>query len=189
MTPDDLLARYADRPGDLTAEQRRQAEALLAGDADHAIIARVAALPAVGTEPAWDDLARSIRLACTDPPVPAWRRWLAWTPAVGALAAAAVLGALWLGRGEPLGPSVAIAPAAPAVVDPLADLERLAGELADDPDADDADLEGELAIEAGLDDGLDEELAADVGTLDWVEQLDDAELDDLALWLDEQEAG
>jgi hypothetical protein len=177
MTPDDLLARYAERPGDLTPDQRRQAEALLAGDGDDPIIARIAALPAAGTEPAWDDLARSIRLACTEPPVPAWRRWLAFTPAFGALAAAAVLAALWVGRGQPLGEAVAIAP--PAAVDPLDDLDRLA-----------AELEGQLAIElddAALDDG--DELAAEAGGLDWVEQLDDSELDDLALWLDEQEAG
>lgn len=182
MTPDDLLARYAERPDDLSADERRQAEALLAGDGADPILARIAALPAAGTEPAWDDLARSIRLACTEPPVPAWRRWLAWTPAVGALAAAAVLAALWVGRGRPLGDAVAIAP--PAVVEPLDPLDDVTDRLA-------AALDSELAIELDDADELDDpdELAAEVGGLDWVEQLDDSELDDLALWLDQQEAG
>jgi hypothetical protein len=167
---DELLARYADRPEALSPDERRRAEAILAGS-DDAMIARVAALPAAGTEPVWDDLARSIRLACVDPPAPRWRRWLAWTPAIGGLAAAAVLVAVWLGRSQPLGPAVAIAPS--VVGDPL-----------DEIDAD------ELAPAlAPLDEESDEEVAADVGNLDWVEQLDDAELDDLALWLDEQEAG
>jgi hypothetical protein len=178
MTPDDLLARYAERPDDLSPDQRRQAEALLAADAHDPVVARVAALPGPGTEPAWDDLARSIRLACVDPPVPAWRRWLAWTPALGALAAAAVLVALWLGRSQPLGEAVAIAPPAPAIVVPP---HREV--LADD------ELDEQLAIELGDAELEPDELAADVGNLDWVEQLDDSELDDLALWLDEQEAG
>jgi hypothetical protein len=169
-TDDELLARYADHPESLGADERRRAETILAGS-DDAMIARVAALPAAGIEPVWDDLARSICLACVDPPAPRWRRWLAWTPAIGALAAAAVLVALWLGRSEPLGPAVAIAPS-------------VAGDPLDELDAD------ELAPAlAPLDEESDEEVAADVGNLDWVEQLDDAELDDLALWLDEQEAG
>src|SRR5215213_6448973 len=90
--PEELLAAWAHRPDDLSDEERRAVEALLARDAaaraeaeaDRAMIARVADLPEAGVEPVWDDLAASIRAALPAPmaPVPnLWSRWRAWIAA------------------------------------------------------------------------------------------------------------
>ena len=84
-TPEELLAAYAHRPGDLSAEERREVEALLARspaaarevEDDRVMLLRIAELPAEGTEPAWEDLERSIRVACADESPGLWARVLA----------------------------------------------------------------------------------------------------------------
>jgi hypothetical protein len=203
-TPEELLAAYAHRPGDLSAEERREVEALLARspaaarevEDDRDVLLRIAELPAEGTEPAWEDLERSIRVACADEPPGLWARMLAslrgWKPAAGlgaglVVAMAALL--LWLGRSDREVPVARTTPdgeaAPPEVAQALAGLEA--------PDGDELDDDGE-AIAAETDETLADwgALAPGDGALDdtdlaWLDTLDDAELDAVAAWLDAQE--
>ena len=202
-TPEELLAAYAHRPSDLSAEERREVEALLARspaaareiEDDRRMIERVSELPTEGTEPAWDDLERSIRAACTDEPG-LWARVIAslrsWKPAAGlgaglVVAMAALL--LWMGRSDrDVGPVARtddseVAPA--EVAQALAGLEAPAGDdEIDDEGVVDAETDETLADWGALapDDGL-----LDDADLAWIDSLDDAELDAAAAWLDTQE--
>lgn len=99
----ELIAAYA--AGGLTAEERERVEALLdenAGaraelDALRALIDETReARPRPEQEPAWDDMARAIRLAVDDVKPSLWQRW--WVrPLAITGAAAAVAAALYLG--------------------------------------------------------------------------------------------
>jgi len=212
-TTEELIATWAHRPGDLSPTERREVEALVKrspeaqrdADEDRAVVAKVARLP--GGAPDWYALEQSIRAACDDAAselVPHRTRWrTAAGVGVGAGLAAAAAVALWLASRSH--PAPAIATATPPPIADLAGglpglddvdepaLDRLLQALDDglpaDPDDEDDDV-------AALDDDADlrdwtappppaDELlpAADLG---WVDDLDDAELDALNRWLDDQ---
>lgn len=182
-------------------------------DDDRALIARLRALPPEGREPSWESFGRELgRKLDAAPPAPWWRRW--WAPALGAsLAAATAVTVLVWPHGarapvvdEPI--AVIERDAAPAPIPVPVPAPRpgdavlalgAEGEL-EDADLDDADVITEVM--AALDDGGedDEDLTVlddvpDEGNeglvpdldLAWVDELDDADLDAVTAWLDEEE--
>jgi len=178
---------------------------------DLALIARLRALPSEGDEPAWDrfgvELARQLDAA---PPRPWWRRW--WAPAIGLSLAAATSGAvvLWPGPSRTPAPvavtdhDAAAEPAPPPVPGPTTRpgdaVFALGGEgELDDAELDDEDVvagmiealaldaEGDGVIELAVPDEPVEGLVPDLD-LDWIDELEDEELDAVTAWL-EDEAG
>jgi hypothetical protein len=171
-------------------------------DDNDEIIARVRALPQPGKEPDWDAFERDVRRAVAAMPTPRARRRWRW-PVLGiGLAAAVAASVLVLTRAPRVEPrEVAIQepdaraaeepvvpPAAPVrpPSDPSAPLALGDGVIAvEELDAIDPDLldgereEEEVARddEAGLVPDLE---------LDWLDALDDAELDAVEAWLDEE---
>jgi anti-sigma factor RsiW len=206
-TPEELLAAWAHRPAELSPEERREVEALLARSPEAArevestrdLLQRVEEMPAEGAEPVWDDLERSIRAACVEEPPGWWARALAslrgWKPAAGlgaglAVAMAAML--LWMGRGErdvvaPVAGVEHDGEVAPEVALAIAGLEAGPVAGAEEPDYELAlapETDAELADfgAPSPDDGLLTE-----PDLAWLDTLDDAEIDQVAAWLDAQE--
>lgn len=207
-TPEELLEAWAHRPADLTDDERRRVEELVArlpaaarqADEARAMIARVAQLPAEGAEPVWSDLERAIRVACDEAPSSRWARFVdamrGWKPAAGigaGLVVAMAAFALWIGRGPDGGDEVA---AIDQQVDrALAGLEAGGAEGPDEPD-DTSDEPGDTVAPDGASlAGWDEiaptdELLDDIASdLAWIDELDDAELDAVSAWLDAQEPG
>lgn len=104
--PNELLAAYA--AGGLSKQEQQRVEAYLADDAEaRAELAELRALidaardakPLPDSEPAWDDMARSIRLAVDDVKLSWWRRtgartfsWLRARPLLVSGATAVALG-------------------------------------------------------------------------------------------------
>lgn len=196
---DELLAAYVDGVSELTTEERRCVEQLLAQDPalrtdeakTRAVIEQLRSLPPEGTEPDWGAMERAIRIE-VGPEVPRswWRtswRWL--VPAMGLALAAAVF-ALWIQdrapETQPLAelPVDAGAPSAPIApeTEELAilslwldgtavEIELDADELFDDEDA-------ELGQEDGLTPGL-----LPVDNLAWIDDLDLDDVDVADAWL------
>jgi len=141
-SPVQLLAAYA--AGDLSADERGRVEAYLADDADaRAELAALRALiaatrearPMPTREPAWDDLARSIRLAVDEVKPRGWARgWLRPVALSGAAVAVAALVYFSAFRGSSPSDDPPERVAAPEQ-DPGSDLDL---ELPDLPDLDDA---------------------------------------------------
>jgi hypothetical protein len=203
LSPEELLAIWAHRPEDLSADERREVEALLARDPDarrdadatRALLQRVADLPAEGTEPAWDDLAAGIRAACAGLEVPApspsrWARWRTWMIAGAgtALVASGAAIALWAGGGSALSPAVdrparmaiRMTPDAPITAEVPA-IESLA---TDDVAAlIDAVEDNPVVADAPSISDDDDELPADLA---WIDTLDESSVDELVRWLDTQ---
>lgn len=185
-TTEELIAVYADDPAALTADERRDVEALIGGDAAAARMlaearATVAALRGanVAAEPDWAALQHRIGAAVAAEPSPVRRSWRRAVIAGGVLAAAAIaLLLLWPTARGPHLKRVGMAPdaAAPAPdPDDLTD-EELAAELLVPDDlggitVDDAliDEAAALADEPG-DDPAVEPLLPD-GT--WIEAMSD----------------
>jgi hypothetical protein len=168
---DTLLAAFAHDPDALTADERREVEALLAIDDDaraqavavRELIGAVRDLPQP-TAPSWDALARSIgaavdRSAATPPS--RWERMRGWLlrPAIGvgfAAATAAAIG-LWIAKRPASEPTAvldvpSIDAGAPVIAAPkplFHDDLATAGELADLDQLDDAALD---RLAASLDD-------------------------------------
>ena len=185
---DDLLSAYVDGVSELTVEERRRVEELLAQDpalrsdetATRSLLDQLRSLPAEGTEPDFVAMERAIRTEVgTTMPRPWWQaawRWLVPAAAV-VLAAAAV--ALWLGGRapvvEPLATGaaeagVAVAPAADERATLALWLDGDAIEIASDESAVDdmlVDEDADLGAEDGLTPGL-----LPVDNLAWIDELD-----------------
>jgi hypothetical protein len=207
-TPEELLAAWVSGPDDLSADERRAVEALLARspearrDADdlRALLVDVRAEGEPSTEPAWRELDRQVRaaIATAATATPWWRRWFA-LPAMLAASTAATIALVVIATDRGNVPMVVDAalpvadndPPAPTVVVPAhepgmwLDGDALALDKLDDASA--------AEIEFVLDDALDVVGAVDVmydgpdyDDLEWVDELDDDELDALDSWLDRQ---
>jgi len=169
-TDDELLAAYAD--GGLDPRDTARLDAHTDGDPDAAaevdglrrtINAVRATQPRPTAEPAWDQMARSIRAACDPLPAPRPRaRWLVrlLRPRVAApilaIAAAATIALIWTGRHsaapQPQRLVAASEPTAGDSLPPDTAPDTLAGDPATPPEA--------LPAVAALDDGqLDAVLA------------------------------
>lgn len=99
-----LLGAYVDGVAELTQDERRAAESLVASDpaarteadAMRGLIDQLRALPPDGDEPDWSKMERAIRQAVADEPIrPWWRRWRWWAPTLTCATAAVVLVAVW----------------------------------------------------------------------------------------------
>lgn len=157
---------------------------------EHALVAKLRALPGEGREPDWSQLEREIaRAVGPSVPVPWWRSWR-WLVPGGALAAVAVI-ALVVIR-HPHAPIVAVthpdAGGAPAPVAEAAPPPSAATALWLDGQAVDVgDVDPTLLLLDDVD-GADE-LADDSGTLlpaddlRWIDSLDDRALDRAEHWL------
>ena len=200
---EELLAAYVDGVTELTADERKRVEELLAGDPDaradaaaaRALLGRVRALPGEGVEPDWAALERSIRGAVgTTIPRPWWRAWV-WLVPVGTLAATAAGALLWWHAPAAPAPTETPSPiahvehASPVESQPAAPLVWLDGDTVDldqiDPGAlDDQPATAPIATGGGEPGGILPE--SDLG---WIDQLDDAALDRAESWLASQGAG
>lgn len=189
---DDLLSAYVDGVSELTLEERRRVEELLAQDptvradeaATRSLLDQLRSLPPEGTEPDFAAMERAIRdEASATVPRPWWRgawRWL--VPATALTLAAAGL-ALWLQNQTPAPEPLATRPVDAGVEPaPVADesptlalwLDGDAIEIASDGSAVDDLLAGDDA-ELGEEDGLTPGLLP-VDNLAWIDELD---LDDV----------
>ncbi len=165
------------------------------GPDERALVERVRALPALGQEPDWQALERSIRVAVGDElPQPWWRRHFAWlvVPLGTACAATAAI-ALWLHHPAATSdvavqPAQIVKPKAPAI--PAAkpgDAVYLDGNVLD---ADDDALDSALdALDDDARSAFDtEDTAATDGILPasdlgWVDNLDDTAVARAEQWL------
>lgn len=188
---DELLAAYCDGVTELTADERKRVEALLAGDASaradesetRALLGTLRELPGEGGEPNWTAMERAIS-SKVGPTVP--RPW--WRPAwrllvpITALAIAATAAVFYL-RTTDVTPNVPDEPTAAAidagVADPGTDEAPeialwLDGEdiLVDESAEDLLDVDGMLL---GQDDRMIEGLLPMVD-LAWVDELDDEDI-------------
>ena len=192
-TTEELVAAYVDGVAELTADERKRVEELLAADSSaradadamRALLGQLRELPAEGSEPDWGALERSIRGAVgTAAPRPWWKRWQ-WLAPIGAVAATAAGALLWLH--EPRGTTTIEEPAPIVHVDHRAQVETaplvwLDGDAFDldqvDPTAlDDHPAADPIAAGDGSSDGILTE-----SDLDWVDQLDDSALERAETW-------
>jgi anti-sigma factor RsiW len=178
---EELMTAYVDGVAELTADERRRVEGLLAltpdlradADATRDLLADLRAMPQPGNEPDWTVLERSIRTAVADEAPP--RRWLRWfLPALTCVAAAAIaLIVLLPGRqADPIAHETTPAPA-PTRVEPVVESHTfvyLDGEAIDLGEADAAKALEALEEEEPDEDGSGALLATP--DLDWVDKLD-----------------
>lgn len=210
----ELVAAWADDPGALTDAERAAVERLVArsdearddADATRELLGRLRAAGGAPdpAPPVLDQLGRDVRRAIDELAArrPWWRRW--WAPALGLAAATAAAVVIMARAPVTPPPRAAQLPAPPprdagaavpedhaTEVDEAAPLALgAAGEIAAD-DLDDAVLD-EVRDALLADDELPPEdeplptlgLVPDL-SLEWVDGLDDAELDAVARWLDE----
>lgn len=192
---DELLAAYAD-DGELSADEKRRVEHLMIRDAgaraDEAatreLLGKLRELPKP-SEPDWNALERSIRLAVPDEVKrPWWRTWRLAIPGVALAGIAALVFVLTRPSVEEPTPI-----AVPEQPNPAPIVETV-GEEADVVavylDGDDLELPLDTDLVESLDDvdlGSDE-LATDgfLGDDDlaWIDELDDAELESARDWLE-----
>ncbi|MEP6864179.1 MAG: hypothetical protein ABJE66_26400 [Deltaproteobacteria bacterium] len=162
---------------------------------DHALVAKLRALPGEGREPEWGQLERDIALAVGPRvPLPWWRTWR-WLVPAAALAGVAAI-ALVVIRHHPA-PSIAVVAPDASGLTPVAE-----GTPPPAPSTGDSALwlDGQ-AVDVGdvdptqlLLDDVDEtdELAADTGTLlpaddlGWIDSLDEHSLDRAEHWLNKK---
>jgi anti-sigma factor RsiW len=107
MTDDELLAAYCDGVTELSVDERKRVEALLASSetarsdeaATRSMIGALRDLPGEGTEPDWTAMERSIRAQVPENvPRQWWRPVWRWLVPVTALATMATLALLVFGR-------------------------------------------------------------------------------------------
>jgi hypothetical protein len=210
---DELMSAWADDPRSLSPEERAEVEALVDGspalrrDAEEtrALLGRLRELPPDGDEPAWDEFARTLRGRIDDAQPGPVRRWLDrwWKPAFGlGLVAAAAAVVIVARHQQPAdapadpprtaarAPDAGVAPlpvpgpdlAAPEDTDPFA--FGAIGEIAAE------DLDDRVVAALGADDDLsldgdahpEDGLVPDL-SLDWVDELDDDQIDRVDEWL------
>src|SRR2546430_15675538 len=121
---DDLLSAYVDGIAELTPDERRHVDGLLAREpslradveATREVLADLRAMPQPGAEPNWGALEKSIRAAVATERAP--RHWLRWfVPAFTCIAAAAIALLILLPDGKRAEPIAhATPPPAPAPV-------------------------------------------------------------------------
>jgi anti-sigma factor RsiW len=193
---DELLAAYVDGVTELTAEERRHVEELLARDPalrtaeteTRAMLEQLRSLPPEGTEPDWGAMERAIRdeVGAAVPRAwwrPAWR----WLVPASALTLAAAVFALWIHERAPVEapivslPADAGAPLAPPAAEATTMSLWLDGqEVEIDLDADELfEDEGELL---GEEDSLTPGLLP-VDNLAWIDELDESDIDVADAWL------
>lgn len=202
---DELLATYCDGVTELTVDERKRVEALLAADphlrADEAaarsLISTLRELPSEGTEPDWTAMERAIR-AEVGPDVPRhwWRPMWRWLVPITAIATMATIGVLAFGGDR----SAAVREPSAIVVD--AGAESIPAPMLEPTESIAVRLDGEtFVLEASdsdlldVDDMLLGESAAGVegllssDDLAWVDELDDEDAAFAEKWLDERTKG
>jgi hypothetical protein len=189
---DDLLSAYVDGVSELTTEERRRVEELLATDpaartdeaATRSLIDQLRSLPPEGTEPDFAAMERAIRAEVGGTvPRPWWRAVWRWLVPAAALTLAAAALALWIQQRAPETQPIAALPVDAGVeVAPAADeIETMALWL--DGDAieielatEDVDLLEDDDAELGAEDGLTPGLLP-VDNLAWIDELDIEDVD------------
>jgi anti-sigma factor RsiW len=207
ITDEELLAAYCDGVTELSLEERKRVEALLARAetartneaATRSMIGALRDLPAEGTEPDWTAMERAIRAQVPDDvPRQWWRPVWRWLVPVTAVATMATIALLAFGdreregeRAEPVREPIAVVVDAgvespvPAPAEHVAvhlDGEDIMLEATDDEllDVDDMLLgEGDMDV-PGL-------LSSD--DLAWIDDLDDDAAAFAEQWLDERKKG
>ena len=199
---DDLLTAYVDGVAELAPEERRRIEARLSEDAEaradqvavRGLLGQLRAMPPEGSEPDWAAMERSIRLAVGDSvPRPWWRNWRWLAPLATCATAALALLVLWprpelLERPTP--PPIAERSERPAPTEDTValwldgaevDVDLSAAEILRGPEIGEYDP-SQPDPEATA---TDEDRAAllPVGSLGWVDRLDDAAIDRAERWL------
>ena len=193
---DELLAAYVDGVTELTTEERRHVEELLARDPalrtaeaeTKTVLDQLRSLPPEGTEPDWSAMERAIRHE-VGPTVPRawWRPAWRWLVPATTLALAAAVFALWIPERAPADEPIAVRPLDAGV--PLAPVAAEATtmslwldgqELEIDLAADDLleDDDTQLGEEDGLTPGL-----LPVDNLAWIDELDLEDVDVADAWL------
>ncbi len=187
---DDLLSAYVDGVSELTTEERRRVEELLAHDpsvridetATRTLLEQLRSLAPQGTEPDFAAMERAIRTEVgSGVPQPWWRATWRWLVPAGALALAAAALALWLQSTatvtvtepiatRPADAGVIVAPAIDESTTIALWLDGDAIEIASDESAIDELLENEDA-ELGAEDGLPPGLLP-ADNLAWIDDLD-----------------
>jgi len=192
---DELLAAYVDGVSELTTDERRRIEELLARDPalrtdaaqTRTLIDRLRSLAPEGTEPDWAAMERAIASEA-GPTVPRawWRPSWRWLVPASALALAAAVLALWLGAQAPApapvvaAPHDAGAPPSPPPSNELATLWLDGEEVEVELDADEL-LEVDRAL-LGEDDSLSPGLLP-VDNLAWIDELDADDIEVAEAWL------
>ena len=189
----DLLSAYVDGVSELTTEERRRVEELLAQDptlrteeaATRALLDKLRALPAEGSEPDFAALERAIRAEVgAGVARPWWRAVGRWLVPAAALALATAGLALWLQHrapttepiaARPVDAGVAVAPAVDETATISLWLDGDALEIASDETAVD-DLLDDDDAELGAEDGLTPGLLP-VDNLAWIDELDGEDVD------------
>jgi len=202
MSDDELLSAYADGIAELAPDERRRVDELLAREAGaraeleatRALIGKLRSLPRDADAP---DLAAAIsRAVGPTVPRPWWRSWR-WLVPIGALAATAAAALVLIAREPRHEAPVARATQDASVPQPAPQLK-----IDDTQAADSIWLAGQIVelsdpteIDAELD-ALDRELDAEpenvsagllpASDLAWIDDLDDAAIDRVALWLEKK---
>ncbi len=189
----DLLSAYVDGVSELTTEERRRVEELLAQDptlrteeaATRALLDKLRALPAEGIEPDFAAMVRAIRAEVgAGVARPWWRAGWRWLVPAAALALATAGLALWLQHrapatepiaARPVDAGVAVAPAVDETATISLWLDGDALEIASDETAVD-DLLDDDDAELGAEDGLTPGLLP-VDNLAWIDELDGEDVD------------
>ena len=185
---DELMTAYVDGVSELTTDERRRVEELLANDpalrtdeaATRSLLDQLRSLPPEGTEPDFAAMERAIRAEVGAAVPRPWWRWL--VPAAALTLAAAAL-ALWIQQRAPETQPIAALPGDAAVaVAPAAD-ESTTMALWLDGDAieielatEDLDLLEDDDAELGAEDGLTPGLLP-VDNLAWIDELDIEDVD------------
>jgi anti-sigma factor RsiW len=194
-----LLTAYVDGVAELSPDERRRVETLLARDpqarADQAAVGKLLDqlrqlhdLPAAG-EPDWTALERSIRQAVgPDVPRPWWRRWRWLAPATMLATAAAVLLAMWTRSAEVSPPTFARAAHVPRPAEEIVPLWLDGSEVDVDVSASDMLADPELGTSSDDDPaplGADSDEVALLPSTDlaWIDKLDDDAIDRAERWL------
>jgi len=204
---DELLAAYCDGVTELSIDERKRVEALLAADANlrieetatRALIGTLRELPSEGTEPDWSAMERAIRSQVPDHVTRQWWRpvWR-WLVPVTAIATMATIALLAFG-GEREGAKESVRePIAAAIDAGVAPPERVAASednvaiLLDGEDvvlesADDDLLEVDEMLLGEGDGGVQGLLSSD--DLAWIDDLDEDDAVFAEKWLDERKKG
>lgn len=204
-TDEELLAAYCDGVTELSLDERKRVEALLAARpglrtdeaATRELISTMRELPAEGTEPDWTAMERAIR-AEVGPDVPRqwWRpmwRWLVPLTAVATMATIALL-AFDGDRDDEREPIAAVIdagvpmPVPAPVIEPADSVAiRLDGEAFVLEAADDDVLEVDEMLLGTGSAGFEGLLSS--GDLAWIDELDDEDAAFADKWLDERKKG
>jgi anti-sigma factor RsiW len=209
MTDDELLAAYCDGVTELSSDERKRIEGLLAHSdaaradeaATRSLVGALRDLPAEGNEPDWTAMERAIRSQVPDDvPRQWWRPVWRWLVPVTALATMATIALLVFGRGdereEPVRAPIAMATDAGIALPEPAPIEasqsvavRLDGEdIVLDPlaGADEDVFEVDELLLGEGDAGVEGLLSNDLA---WVDELDDDDAAFAEKWLDERKKG